>query len=134
MGTELQDQEIKKHKNPDDLQQMMSTSFTGTKTIPIDTATTDRQFQIYQEDYLKKELEKLKKENYRSDLNKQIKEKKFKNEYDQIIIDQKSLVTSGAMLRNVGGPLMNPDGQVKENLERFVDSEVKNLQRIASKM
>ena len=66
---------------------MMSTSFTGTRTIPVDDDTTDRQYQIYQEDLLKKEMEKKKKAMYRADLKRQQDENRKKKLQSELLID-----------------------------------------------
>ena len=118
----------------------MSTSLTGTKTIPLDHETTDRQYQIYQEDLLRKEFEREKKDKFRADLEQQMQAKIFKREKDRLFIDEKSLVTNKNILKQIGG--ISPDKHREdqtdlkkiEHFERHVDSQVRNMQRIAQNM
>ena len=81
-----------------------------------------------------------KKAKLRKDLENQMQAKIFKRERERLYIDDKSLVTSKAILSKIGGVTgekheeEQTDMKKIEGYEKYVDDEVKHLQRIAQNM
>ena len=75
---------------------------TGVTKVSPDRLTTIRQVKHYEDNQLRIQREQEKKAQLRADLEKQMQAKVFRRERDRLFMDDKALVTSKGMLKEVG--------------------------------
>ena len=114
---------------------------TGLTKVSPDRLTTIRQVRHFEDNQHRIKIDQAKKAQMKADLEKQMQAKVFKRERERLYMDEKALVTSKGILKEVGHvvPGQRPeeettDLRLLEKEERFTSDEVKALQKIAHGM
>ena len=116
-------------------------TITGVTKVSPERVTTLRQIRHYEDNQKRIDEDRQRKASLRADLERQMQAKVFKREKDRLHMDEKDLVTSKGILKQIGHVVPSrrhdediTDLKLLEKDERFTTDQVKTLQNIAYQM